>query len=212
MATKEKNKITAIAKKTEPAITEKPSMEKVRNAIKTAIPADYDTEALLDDLGQNVLPRMKKAAQGMTSSQSEDGKKLWDAMFAFGTDTHIPLAESVGKTYRAMVMRDVREIEKEYDCKTPTEKMLAETIAGAHARIMQYSRRLNRFASVDSISDLDIPYHALWSKEVDRAHRQMMTAITTLKQIKSPQLNVSINAKTAFVAENQQINSTPPKS
>lgn len=68
MATKEKNKTTAIAKKTETAIA-KPSMEKVRNAIKTAIPADYDTEALLDDLGQNVLPRMKKAAQGMTPSQ-----------------------------------------------------------------------------------------------------------------------------------------------
>lgn len=133
-------------------------------------------------------------------------------MYAFGTDTHLPLAQSVGKTYRAMVMRDVREIEKEYDCKTTTEKMLAETIAGAHARIIQYSRRLNNFANVDGITELSTPYYALWSKEVDRAHRQMMTAIITLKQLKSPTLNVSINAKTAFVAENQQINATPPKS
>ena len=85
-STNSKNKTATLAKKTETGVAEKPSMEKVRNAIKTAIPVDYDTEALLDDLAQNVLPRMKKAAQGMTQSQPEDTQKLWDAMYAFGTD------------------------------------------------------------------------------------------------------------------------------
>jgi hypothetical protein len=49
-------------------------------------------------------------------------------------------------------------------------------------------------------------------KELDRAERHFFTALNTLKQIKSPMLEMNIHAKTAFIAQNQQINATPPQS
>ena len=42
--------------------------------------------------------------------------------------------------------------------------------------------------------------------ELDRANRQFLTALQTLKQIKAPQLEVNVETKTAFVAQNQQFN------
>jgi hypothetical protein len=50
------------------------------------------------------------------------------------------------------------------------------------------------------------------SRQVDRATRQLYAALSTLRQIKHPQLEVNIVNKNTFVAQNQQINATPPKS
>ena len=44
------------------------------------------------------------------------------------------------------------------------------------------------------------------SKERDRAHRQYLSTIMTLKQLKAPAIEMNIKAKTAFVSQNQQIN------
>ena len=47
------------------------------------------------------------------------------------------------------------------------------------------------------------------SKELDRANRQFITALTTLKQIKAPSLEINVKTKAAFVAQNQQLNVNP---
>ena len=57
-----------------------------------------------------------------------------------------------------------------------------------------------------SISSEKNGYLAILSKELDRAHRQLITALTTLRQIKNPPIEFNVKAKTAFVAQNQQIN------
>jgi hypothetical protein len=44
------------------------------------------------------------------------------------------------------------------------------------------------------------------SKELDRANRQFITALTTLKQMKTPSIEINVTAKTAFVGKNQQFN------
>jgi hypothetical protein len=49
-------------------------------------------------------------------------------------------------------------------------------------------------------------HYSVMSKELDRANRQFITALTTLKQMKAPSIEINVTAKTAFVAENQQFN------
>ena len=97
---------------------------------------------------------------------------------------------------------------KEYMCATPTEKMLAERIASAWVELAGYREVFNvwmasaeRRSSPINGKDLD----AL-SRHIDRTHRQMLATITTLRQLKQPQLQVNVIAKNAFVAQNQQIN------
>ncbi len=212
-----KNKTGALVKRGASSIADKPSLEKVREAVKTAVPIDCDPDTILKELRDDVFPRLKKerdsaGRNGGISVRPEDSKKLRAAAFVYATDTHLPLMDTVEERYRPMLMHSVREIEKEYDCKTPTEKMLAEIIAGSHARVMEYGRQLTRGFLIDYLTHENISYIAMFGKEMDRAHRQFLNAVATLKQIKNPPLEVNVTAKTAFVAQNQQINATQPKS
>jgi hypothetical protein len=70
---------------------------------------------------------------------------------------------------------------------------------------------MNTLTRVDYFTNNINGYYGILSKEVDRANRHMLNAIAMLKQIKSPPLNVSIHTKAAFIAQNQQINTEPPK-
>ena len=95
---------------------------------------------------------------------------------------------------------------KEYKCQTASEKALAEVIAGAYVRILEYSTKFNCCARITSVSNDINTYYAMLSKEIDRAQRHFITALTTLKQIKAPKLDINVKAKNAFVSQNQQIN------
>ena len=57
--------------------------------------------------------------------------------------------------------------------------------------------------------------YAVISTELDRANRHFVTALATLRQIKSPTLEVNVRAQTAIIGQNLQLNSTqvvqPPK-
>jgi hypothetical protein len=94
----------------------------------------------------------------------------------------------------------------EYDCKTASEKMLAQTAAWAYCRMIEYSRKLNGITRQEYLSSVKTGHYAVLSKEVDRCVRQYLSAINTLKHFKQPSLNVTFKAQNAFVAQNQQIN------
>lgn len=49
-------------------------------------------------------------------------------------------------------------------------------------------------------------HYTLVSKEIEKQSRLYMHALGTLKALKAPQENISIRAKNAFIAQNQQFN------
>jgi len=103
------------------------------------------------------------------------------------------------------------QLQKEYDCQTPSEFALVEIIANSYARILDYSRAFNNCQNIEFVSGEKNGYYTMLSKEVDKANRQFISALTTLKHIKSPGFDITVKAKTAFVAQNQQINSIQNK-
>lgn len=106
------------------------------------------------------------------------------------------------------------QLYKEYNCQTASEKALAQTVVIAFEHILDYSRRLHSMLETTGrMQVMDIKTYPLILKriqiiglELDRANRQFLTALQTLKQIKAPQLEVNVKTKTAFVAQNQQFN------
>jgi len=131
-----------------------------------------------------------------------------------GLEHHYPLLDGVDRRYAALLLSIVRQIEEEYGCKTATEKILAENIAFAHVKIIDQSRRLNDELEAMGHSTMKeiVAATEVVSRQVDRATRQLYAALTTLRQIKHPQLEVNIVNKNTFVAQNQQINAAQPKS
>lgn len=189
----------------EKAVAKRFMIDDVRDLIKE-IHLTCDPDFMLENATEKVnayLAAPEKEAKEFKKDMLENHK---EALNIFGLETHYPLADMVGKSYRPLVIEVARKIEKEYDCKAPSEKMLAQTIAGVYGKIIEYSRQLTACTQELMISNEKNAFYAMLSKELDRAHRQLITALVTLRQIKHPPMELNVKAKTAFVAQNQQIN------
>ncbi|MCJ7793157.1 MAG: hypothetical protein MUP45_04275 [Candidatus Marinimicrobia bacterium] len=125
-------------------------------------------------------------------------------------DSFRGITEIVDQEYKGRVTEFATRLYQEYDCKTPAEKALAQTVVVAFERILQLTGAFNRILKKD---DQTNDFFVILNKrlqilgmEIDRANRHFLTALQTLKQIKAPQLEVNVKTKTAFVAQNQQFN------
>ena len=128
-------------------------------------------------------------------------------------ETHVVLMGSVDKKYSGMAKELSSQIIDEYQCTTHAEKMLVETIVNAFIQNLENSRRFNGcIKSNEFISSELTQYLAILGKQIDRSHRQFLSSLSMLKQLKQPQMEINIKTNNAFVANNQQINANPTKS
>lgn len=133
-------------------------------------------------------------------------EKLEQVAILGGLDNHYPLAETVDERYRSLVIELANQLIQEYNCQTPSERMLAEMVAQCYIKVLDYSKILNNALQTRYLSHELNGLCSILSKLIDKCHRQFITALTTLKQIKSPSLEVNVKTKTAFVAQKQEIN------
>lgn len=120
-------------------------------------------------------------------------------------DNGILLCESVKEEYRTFVIDLSRNIQKEYNCTTASQKATAESISCSYGRMLQLSAKIARRLDIGSLSELDIKYLAVLSKELDRTQRHYVTALQTLFMLKQPPLNITVKANTANIANSQLI-------
>jgi len=161
----------------------------------------YNPDKIIDTFAKDMD---KNNGKELSPKLCEDYQKV---AMTLGLDTHLPVADSLIEEYRPFLINTIREIEREYDCKTTIEKTLAESIASSYVRIIHYSKRLNEYILRETVADKEkTDFYNFIGKELDRAHRQHSSSIMTLRQIKAPTLPFNVSAKTAFFAQNQQIN------
>lgn len=157
---------------------------------------------LRNEVYNKIVPKICKK-ENISDEKKRDF--LLNTLRTMGLDTKIQLAESVGEDYRSIAMDFTNQLIAEYDCKTSSEKALAQITANAFVRTMEYSNTLEtcRYKTVK----LNLfGYYSIIGKELDRANRHFLSSLMTLQQMKSPTLKINVTAKTAFVAENQQVN------
>ena len=138
----------------------------------------------------------------------ELNEKLNAALPIDSLNTHYELASTVGERIRPLVIEFARKIIVEYDCKTVSEKALAEVVVSAYARILECSKCMQDITLVKYTSNALNGLYEIISKELDRAHRHFVTSLATLRQIKSPTLEVNVRAQTAIIGQNQQFNTS----
>ncbi len=111
----------------------------------------------------------------------------------------------------ASTLSRVREkIINENDCKNTIELMIVDRIVASYWRIIRYETILNRFVENEkgqfSFSQLSINALKEVNKGLEIAHRQHSNNIILLKELKQPNLKVTVKTDNAYFAENQQIN------
>lgn len=183
------------------------TVDEVRNILKERLHFPCDPDYILEKstkefnawLGAPTKKEADRIKGVMIDTHNE-------ALIALGLETHYPLADMVGKRHRGLAIETARQLEKEYDCKTPSEKLLAQTIAGIYCKIVEFTPHLGTFTKDTHLDNDRNAFYSMVSKELDRAHRQLITALATLRQIKNPPMELNVKARNAFVAQNQQIN------
>lgn len=159
----------------------------------------------------DVLNTLLKVAVENNGDFDKCSPAIFDANMALGLENHFPATLAVAEIYRPLLVEVARSIELEYKCETASEKSLAEMIASAYIRSISYANKMNLILSaknMDFSADMNRRF-AVLSKEMDRAIRQYTNGIVAMRQIKRPPLTLNVNTKTAFVAQNQQINVNP---
>lgn len=188
------------------AVVKNFTTDEVRNMVRRGLHLTCDPNYILETVTKKVnayLAASGKEAEEMKKDMLESHNGVLNSL---GLETHYALAETVNKRHQPLVIEVARQIEKEYDCKTASEKILVQLIAGTYGKIIDYSNMMNSNIYDLGVNNEKNGYNAMLSKELDRAHRQLITALTTLRQIKNPPIEFNVKAKTAFVAQNQQIN------
>lgn len=134
---------------------------------------------------------------------------FYELSLAYGLITHVPVVETVDKKYRPFLMQTIKDLEKEFSCNSPSDKILIENFASAYIRELMASETLlivqKQMKSLNGLNS-KAQYLSVLSKEVDRANRQRNTALQVLIQKKRAPVKLTVKANTAFIA-NQQINS-----
>jgi len=200
----------ALVKKEDKAIIEKMTVEEAKDFINQIAYIDGDPKRIMQELSEDLLPQIKsgKADKKVYEKTTEAVSK---ALMVYGLETHYPLAETVNKSYRPLAIEFSRQLIQEFDCKTPSEKALAQIVVNAYLRVIDNSKRFNNcYEAGEYLSKERTNHLSVMSKQLDRANRQFITALTTLKQIKMPSFEINVKTKAAFVAQNQQLNINPP--
>jgi len=130
---------------------------------------------------------------------------LYKAMTLFEFDKGILMLNAIPELHRTFVLEFSKNLQVEYDCKTPSEKSLAEVVALNFVRVLGAQSKMNSYLSRDSVTDIGVGYLNVISKELDRAERHYLTSLEALRTLHSPSFNVNIKTNTAVVGQNQAV-------
>lgn len=128
---------------------------------------------------------------------------LYKSMTLFEFDKGILLLNAIPELHRVFALEFCKNLQTEYNCKTPSEKSLAEIVALNFVRVLGVQSKMNSYLSKDSVTDIGVGYLNVISKELDRAERHYLTSLQALKMLKSPSFEVNIKINTAVVGQNQ---------
>lgn len=151
---------------------------------------------------QEELDSHKNHSQKMTPESAS-----YKAFTLFEFDKGILMAAAVPERYRTFCIDFSRNLQKEYQCETPSEKATAELVAINFVRTLEIQYRINCFLELGHVTDNLVKHFAILSKELDRANRHYLASLQTLKMIKLPALEVNIKTQTAVVGQNQIVQS-----
>jgi|SRR3989344_7248666 len=115
------------------------------------------------------------------------------------------MATVISEQYRTFAVGLMRDIEKEFNCQTESQKATVELAVVSYVRLLEAQRRFNNVLQLDKIDPIATQYLSIMSKEIDRATRHYLTAIQALNTMNQPKLQLTLRADTAVVGQNQII-------
>lgn len=185
-----------------------------------------DPEIILSEVGNGLAEAAKNGRDPDLMATMSDFKALTLNEFSNGT----LMTEVIPDKYRTFAIEMLRKLQQDYNCQTVAEKALAELATINYIRTLDLQERImeslstqksmsyshnscERDLNIGHVKSLnacertfiELKFLNILSKEYDRANRQFLMAIQTLKMMKQPPLKVSIRTESAVFGQNQII-------
>jgi len=180
-------------------------------------------EKMKDTFMQDLFPEDKEIkeyanlvakSEKLTEKQTERMNKIsFELIKQYGLKNGLWVKNLDRDEYYEALGKIRHDIVAEFCCKTSLELMLVDRIVASYWRAMKYDMIFNRLIESKegkfSFDQLKVNILKEFNKGVDFANRQLNTNMILLKELKQPALNLSVKTKTAFIAQNQQLNINP---
>ncbi len=150
----------------------------------------------------------QKLVKDRKSFTDEENKEFSDIVISINTTTtHRLLMETMRETTdRTAIAEYADDLIKEYWCTGVSERALCEVVALSYFSLMKTSREMNKHYDWTYYSNERSNMLSVLSKDLEKQNRMYLTSLQTLRTLKSPFWGMKINAKNAFIGDNQQFN------
>ena len=128
--------------------------------------------------------------------------KLYDS-----SETHYALLKTIPETHQPLGLKLLSEWCSEFGCESSSEVALVEVMVSCYVRYLNVSEKYTGFLKLTEITSMHLQFYASIGKDLDRAYRHYISSLSTLKQLKAPSLELTVRAKNAYIAQNQQVSS-----
>jgi hypothetical protein len=196
----------APAKEEKKETSELKQMERgVREYSNSLIKSRADPDLIVNSIAAEIC-KIPDGPERMPAIRKLIGDRGDELAMGKGVAEQFALTNVVAKEYSPLLISFARQLIEEYKCVGPSEKAMAEVAAAAYVRILQYSEVFSTVKNGQSITNEKNGFYNNISKELDRAHRHFESAISMLKQMKVPTMNLKVHSKNTFIADKQQFN------
>jgi|GEM_PF-5384985 len=130
---------------------------------------------------------------------------------AMTLETNLGVINGIDAKLAPMAHAVIKELKGQYKIETPQDKAYIQLAASAICRYHSNMRHFEGWKKQNFNSHERIACMGMLSRDADKAFRQYHSVIQYFEAKNKPPLKVSVNAKTAFIAQNQQNVATNPK-
>ena len=202
------------------AVVEKESSSWV-SRLKTGdkrIKAYEEDEYSLESLSQRYMKKLEdfgsektEADERTTISQLEELESK--AINAMSLDTKELMLKAIpfGSGHREFALEMTKDLERDFEVKTATEKSLVQMAVLAFINYLHVNYEVQQFSYFDDYKYDQRKlsgYLMAVSKEKNNAFRQYTSTIQVLKSLKSTPINFKISTQSVNIGQQQQINNT----
>lgn len=178
-------------------ITQVKTSDEIKDRI-SGCQSQYDPKMVLKGADKE-LSKVKPGTDQPTQVESN----LFKSLTLLEFDNGILLTTAVPEQYKTFGIDLMRNLQKEYNCLTTSEKATAELVAVNYIRTLEIQRRITAYLAINSLTEVGVKYLAILSKELDRANRHYLTSIQALKNLKQIPFQLTLKTNTAVIGQNQ---------
>ena len=129
---------------------------------------------------EHILKLADKELKGLKEpKEMGPDTNAYKALTLFEFDKGLLMLSAIPDRFRVFALELLKNLQKEYDCKSPSEKSLVEIVALNFTRVLVTQFKINSYLDRDSLTDIGVGYLNVMSKGVRYGSKALFKLTTS---------------------------------